>query len=224
MAVLRPVKLVGVMPLSARLMPPSVVAFPAVFIILSAPALSELMSAFVTPSTAPLAPLEAPPAPPNKPLMPPSTGLIPNMSRTKLGCGALLKMFSVKLPGPLKPAMTPEVMPPKTALFKTSAGLPPVTKDDRPPPIAPAIKGLTRAKPAGPRSVVAAIPTTAPIIDFSQPNSGRPVSGLMVPWPPIRLSISASNGLMCANIVSPLRPANWTLPAASFKLAMPPLA
>ena len=37
-------------------------------------------------------------------------------------------------------------------------------------------------------------------------NSGIPVLGLIVPLPPLRRNIRASAGVMCANMVSPLRP------------------
>ena len=38
------------------------------------------------------------------------------------------------------------------------------------------------------------------------PNSGRPVSGLIVPLPPRSFSSCASSGVMCARIVSSPRP------------------
>jgi hypothetical protein len=37
-------------------------------------------------------------------------------------------------------------------------------------------------------------------------NSGNPVTGLMVPEPPRFFSMRASAGVMCASMVSPLRP------------------
>ena len=57
-----------------------------------------------------------------------------------------------------------------------------------------------------------ATPFTAPVTAFVTllkaffQYSGSPVTGLIVPEPPMRLSMAASWGLMCARIVSPLRP------------------
>ena len=55
-------------------------------------------------------------------------------------------------------------------------------------------------------------------------NSGKPVSGLIVPLPPLRRSNRASEGVMCANMVSPLRPMFESSRAISFTLIIPPFA
>ena len=54
--------------------------------------------------------------------------------------------------------------------------------------------------------------------------SRRPVAGFRVPAPPRFLSMRASAGVMCASMVSPLRPYEATALEIGLSSAMPPLA
>ena len=55
---------------------------------------------------------------------------------------------------------------------------------------------------------------------LKKPYSGRPVAGFIVPIPPAACNMAASSGLMCANMVSPLRPC-WAMPAICSGLTGP---
>ena len=136
------------------------------------------------------------------------------------------------------PVSAPAVNAPFTPIFSESFRLPPAR---RLPP-APATKPLTaetaagavmfsRLATAGPATMNNAAPimilptvllanflTARPIFlktPFSEKNSGNPVRGFIDPLPPRLRSRAASCGLICANIVSPLRPSDAIPPCAN---------
>ena len=93
-------------------------------------------------------------------------------------------------------------MPPIAPLIKASLRLPPAASVVAPAAIPPA-KAVLRPKPAGPRTAPnATVRTIRPTVEeaifligavtalnnFFKKNSGKPVAGLMVPEPPMRLS------------------------------------
>ena len=135
------------------------------------------------------------------------------------------------------PLNAPAVSAPTAPAFRDSFRLPP------PSSVVPALAtkpcpAATAAEPKPPSKPVAAPPVTAksaapitilptvllanfltalPIFlnaPLREKNSGSPVAGFIDPLPPLLRSMAASCGLMCASIVSPLRPSD----------AMPPFA
>ena len=154
------------------------------------------------------------------------------------GAGACVPLVPKGLVPPIAwnaPAVTPAIKP----LFTISAKLPPPSAVT-PAEARPAVIG--RLNPKGPRAMVSPmvaiiLPTgdeimsfatlttlfTAPLIALpilrkippSEKNSGNPVAGLVVPDPPMVFNMAASSGLMCASMVSPLRPCDCNMCAIS---------